>query len=56
MCIRDSTNTDGNLIVKSLSAGNVIKVEKVGRDLISKPLIYDENLFIVKNGSIIKYD
>ena len=50
------TNSDGNLIVISLSAGNVLKIEKVGRDLISKPLIYNENLFIVKNGSIIQYD
>ena len=50
------TNSDGNLIVISLSAGNVIKIEKVGRDLLSKPLIYDENLFIVKNGSITQYD
>ena len=50
------TNSDGNLIVISLSAGNVLKIEKVGRDLISKPLIYNENLFIVKNGSITQYD
>ena len=50
------TNSDGNLIVISLSAGNVIKIEKIGRDLISKPLIYDENLFIDKNGSITQYD
>ena len=50
------TNSDGNLIVISLSTGNVLKIEKVGRDLISKPLIYDENLFIVKNGSITQYD
>ncbi|MDC2985856.1 PQQ-binding-like beta-propeller repeat protein [Candidatus Pelagibacter sp.] len=50
------TNSDGNLIVISLSTGNVLKIEKVGRDLISKPLIYNENLFIVKNGSITQYD
>ncbi len=50
------TNSDGNLIVISLSAGNILKIEKVGRDLISKPLIYNENLFIVKNGSITQYD
>ena len=50
------TNSDGNLIVISLSIGNVLKIEKVGRDLISKPLIYNENLFIVKNGSITQYD
>ena len=50
------TNSDGNLIVISLSTGNVLKIEKVGRDLISKPFIYNENLFIVKNGSITQYD
>ena len=50
------TNSDGNLIVISLSAGNVLKMEKVARGLISKPLIYNENLFIVKNGSITQYD
>ena len=50
------TNSDGNIIVVNLSTGNVLKVEKVGRDLISKPLIYNENLFIVKNGSITQYD
>ena len=50
------TNSDGNLIVISLSVGNVLKIEKVGRDLISRPLIYNENLFIVKNGSITQYD
>ncbi len=50
------TNSNGNLIVISLSAGNVLKIEKIARDLISKPLIYNENLFIVKNGSINQYD
>ena len=50
------TNSDGKLIVINISTGNVLKIDKVGRDLISKPLIYYENLFIVKNGSIIQYD
>ncbi len=50
------TNSDGNLIIVNLSAGNVLKIEKVARDLISRPLIYNENLFIVKNGSITQYD
>ncbi|MDA9694561.1 PQQ-binding-like beta-propeller repeat protein [Candidatus Pelagibacter sp.] len=50
------TNSDGNLIVISLSAGNILKIEKVGRDLILKPLIFNENLFIVKNGSITQYN
>ncbi len=50
------TNSDGNLIVVNLNDGNVLKIEKVARDLISKPIIYNENLFIVKNGSITQYD
>ena len=50
------TNSDGNLIVVNLSTGNVLKIEKVARGLISKPIIYNENLFIVKNGSITQYD
>ena len=50
------TNSDGNLIVINLNDGNVLKIEKIARDLISKPLIYNENLFIVKNGSITQYD
>ena len=50
------TNSDGNLIVVNLINGNVLKIEKVARDLISKPFIYNENLFIVKNGSITLYD
>tara|TARA_B100000579_G_scaffold208461_1_gene170263 strand:+ start:30 stop:1328 length:1299 start_codon:yes stop_codon:yes gene_type:complete len=50
------TNSDGNLIVVNLSTGNVLKIEKVARDLISKPIIYNKNLYIVKNGSITQYD
>ena len=50
------TNSDGNLIVVNLNDGNVLKIEKVARDQISKPIIYNENLFIVKNGSITQYD
>ncbi len=39
-----------------LISGNILKIEKVSRDLISKPYIYNGELFIVKNGSIVKYD
>ncbi|MDC3085630.1 PQQ-binding-like beta-propeller repeat protein, partial [Candidatus Pelagibacter sp.] len=50
------SNTDGNLIVVNLNTGKILKSEKVSRNLISKPYIYNGNLFIVKNGSIIQYD
>lgn len=50
------TNSDGALIVVKLISGNILKIEKVSRDLISKPYIYNGELFIVKNGSIVKYD
>ena len=50
------TNSDGSLIVVKLISGNILKIEKVSRDLISKPYIYNGELFIVKNGSIVKYD
>ncbi len=50
------TNSDGALIVVKLISGNILKIEKVSRDFISKPYIYNGKLFIVKNGSIVKYD
>ena len=49
-------NSDGTLIVVKLTSGNILKIEKVSRGLISKPYIYNGDLFIVKNGSIIQYD
>ena len=50
------SNSDGNLIVVELTSGNILKIEKVSRGLISKPYIYNGDLFIVKNGSITQYD
>ena len=50
------TNSDGKLIIVNLSLGNVIRVEKVSGDLVSEPFIFDKNLYIIKNGSIIAYN
>ncbi len=50
------SNSDGNLIVVDLSSGNLLRIEKVSKSLISKPYIYNGNLFVVKNGSVIQYD
>ena len=49
-------NSDGNLIIVNLNTGNLLKIEKISRHLISKPYIYNGNLFIVKNGSITQYN
>ena len=50
------TNTDGNMIVVDLSDGRITGIEKVARDFTSKPFIYNKNLFVIKNGSILKFN
>lgn len=50
------TNSDGKMIVASIEDGNVIHIEKVSGGLISEPFIYNQNLYVVRNGSIVKYD
>ena len=50
------TNTDGKMITVDLALGNVISIEKVSRDFISRPYIFNQNLFIIRNGSIIQYN
>ena len=50
------TNSDGKMIVADLSLGNIIKIEKVSGDFVSEPFIFNQNLFVIRNGSIIKYN
>jgi len=50
------TNSDGKMIIVGLDLGNILKVEKVSSDLVSEPFIFNNNLFVVRNGSIVKYD
>jgi outer membrane protein assembly factor BamB len=50
------TNTDGNMIVVDLSDGEITGMEKVAGDFTSKPFIYNKNLFVIKNGSILKFN
>tara|TARA_B100000989_G_scaffold295429_1_gene276525 strand:- start:18 stop:1316 length:1299 start_codon:yes stop_codon:yes gene_type:complete len=50
------TNSDGIMIVVDLQNGSIIKTEKVSSNLVSKPFIFNNNLFIVRNGSIIQYN
>ena len=50
------TNSDGKMIVANLNLGNVARIEKIAGNLISRPFIYNQNLFIIKNGSIVQYN
>ena len=50
------TNNDGKILVVDLSTGKVVKTQKVSRETISKPFINNENLYIIKNGSIIMFN
>ena len=50
------TNSDGKIIVVDLQNGSIIKIEKVSSNLVSKPYIFNNNLFLVRNGSINRYN
>jgi outer membrane protein assembly factor BamB len=50
------TNTDGKMIIVDLNLGNVTDIKKVSGDFTSKPFIYNQNLFVIRNGSIVKYN
>ena len=50
------TNSDGKIIVADLSDGKSTKIEKVSGGLVSEPFIFDNNLFVVRNGSIVQYN
>ena len=50
------TNSDGKMIVAEIELGNIIKIEKVSGGLVSKPFISNNNLFVVRNGSIVQYN
>ena len=50
------TNSDGKIIVADLSDGKITRIEKVSSGLVSEPFIFDNNLFVVRNGSIVQYN
>ncbi|MDC1163543.1 PQQ-binding-like beta-propeller repeat protein [Candidatus Pelagibacter sp.] len=50
------TNTDGNMIFVDLRLGNITGIEKVTGNLTSKPFIFNQNLFVLRNGSIVQYN
>ena len=44
------------MIVVDLVTGNATNTIKVSNSLLSEPFIFNKNLFIIKNGSIIHYN
>ena len=50
------SNNNGKLKVIEFNSGNVTNNIKISRDTISKPTIYKNNLFVIKNGAIIQYE
>ena len=50
------SNNNGKLIVLELNTGNVVKEFKISGDTLSKPFIYNNNLFVIKNGSVVQYE
>jgi len=50
------SNNDEKLIVADLSNGKVNFIEKIGGDTISEPFIVNQNLYVIKSGSIVRYN
>ena len=50
------TNTDGKMIIVELDFGKVISIEKVAGNFTSRPFIFNQNLFVIRNGSIVQYN
>ncbi len=50
------TTSDGKMIVVDLNIGKITKVEKVSGSIVSEPFIFNDHLFVIRNGSILKYD
>ena len=50
------TSDDGNLIIADLNTGNILKSLKISRSKITKPIIHQNNLFLIQNDSIFKYN
>ena len=50
------TNNNGRMVVVDLKFGRVFKEIKISGKLVSEPFIFNEKLFLIKNGSIIRYN
>jgi len=50
------TTDHGRLIIINITDGKVLSILKIDNDKISRPFILNQNLFIIKENSIIKLD
>ena len=50
------TNTDGKMIIVDLNLGKIIGLEKIAGNFTSRPFIFNQSLFVIRNGSIIQYN
>ena len=50
------TNSDGKMIIAGIEDGKIIKIEKISGGLVSEPFIFNKNLYVVRNGSILQYN
>jgi len=50
------TNTVGQMIIVDLDSGNIVTTVKIAGDFTSRPFIFNKNLFVIKNGSIVQYN
>ncbi|WP_440932566.1 PQQ-binding-like beta-propeller repeat protein [Candidatus Pelagibacter sp.] len=50
------TNSDGKMVIAGIEDGKTIKIEKVSSGLVSEPFIFNNNLYVVRNGSIVQYN
>ena len=50
------TNSDGKLIIVNSSEANILNVVKISGGKILQPFINENNLFLISNGSIIKFN
>ena len=50
------SNSDGKLIVVELNTGKILNIIKISGNKILQPYVDNNNLFLIKNGSIIKFN
>ncbi|MDA7785609.1 PQQ-like beta-propeller repeat protein [Candidatus Pelagibacter sp.] len=50
------TNSDGKLIIVNSNEGNILNTVKISGGKILQPFINENNLFLISNGSVIKFN
>jgi len=50
------TNNNGKIMMIELTTGNIINIQHISKKIISKPFIYNESLFVIRNGSVNQYN